>query len=221
MIDFQEKKINTETAADRVRNTRIARKLDIQKIAQILKINIKYLKALENGHYNNLPKGLYGKSFIREYAAYLKLNPNEIVKMYEVETEGRKSSVQDDLFSKKVPKSFYFLTIPKIVKNFLIIFSVTTVLFYLGFYIKNLLNPPSLVIYNPEKDAIIKEHTLEIRGKTELEAEISINDETILTDTTGNFQKTINLSNGVNIISIIAKKKYSKENKIIRKIIIE
>ena len=221
MIDFKEKKIDTEIAADLIRNARMAKKLDLQKIANTLKINIKYLEALESGTYSNLPKGLYGKSFIREYATYLKLNPNDIVKMYEAETEGRKSSVQEDLFSKKVPKSFYFLTVPKIVKNFLIVFSVTIVLLYLGYYIKNLLNQPSLVVYSPEKDDIIKEHTVEIKGKTELEAEITINSETILADREGYFNKTINLSDGVNIINISAKKKYSKENKIIRKIIVE
>lgn len=221
MVNIKEKKISIETAADLIKKTRIEKKIELDRVADALKINIRYLEALEKGNYGSLPRGLYGKSFLKEYALYLKLNPQEILRMYEEETRERKKMTQEDLFSKRVPKNLSFIAIPRITKNLIIIASVATIFLYLGFYIRNLLNPPTLIIINPEKDMVIKEHDIEIKGRTELETELTINNESILTDKDGNFEKNVSLSNGLNIINISSKKKYSKENKIIRKIIVE
>ena len=58
-------------------------------------------------------------------------------------------------------------------------------------------------------------------GQSETEAEVKINGELILMDEDGNFSKLINLKKGVNPLEISAKKKYSRENLIIRQVLVE
>ena len=50
--------------------------------------------------------------------------------------------------------------------------------------------------------------------------EITINEEFVLINPDGSFSKEINLKNGLNAIVITAKKKYSRQNNIIRNILV-
>ena len=58
-------------------------------------------------------------------------------------------------------------------------------------------------------------------GKTEAEVKVVINNEIILCDIYGNFTKSVNLKNGLNIITITASKKYGKSKTIIKEVLVK
>jgi transcriptional regulator with XRE-family HTH domain len=62
--------------------------LSIQQISNKTRIDKKYLELMENGNFSFLPE-LYVKSFIREYAEIVGLEPEETVKKYTLAKEGR------------------------------------------------------------------------------------------------------------------------------------
>jgi hypothetical protein len=68
---------------------------------------------------------------------------------------------------------------------------------------------------------MLSDNKITLQGVTDPGAEITINREMVLTDKNGNFQKDISLKKGLNTLEIIAKKKYSRENIVIRQIIVE
>lgn len=222
MENFTANKIhnNNEIIAQELLDKRKDLKLDILKISQKLNINVKYLKALENGQLNKLPAGLYGKKILQEYANFLKLDSDFLLELWEIETENKKKNIQKNLFSHKVPHLAYFLTIPKIIKNLSILLAVLICLTYLGYYIKNIIEAPTLIITSPADNVKIEENFVNIQGSTEPEANVSINNKEVLIDPQGNFSQKINLSNGLNTISIIAQKKYSKKNTVIKRILV-
>lgn len=80
--------------------------------------------------------------------------------------------------------------------------------------------PPDLKIIYPEKDLIIKEDKIILRGETEKEAIIKINGEDVFNNN-GEFNKEIILKKGINKIIISSKQKFSKENVINRQILLE
>jgi len=223
MNNFTSNKIqqNNELIAEEIKQKRLDKKIKLEVVAKTLKINIRYLQALENGQLEKLPAGLYGKKILREYALFLGLDADFLEKVWELETENRQKEHQQNIFSYKVPKMTYFLTLPGLIKNFLIIFSVTICLFYLGYYIRNIIRAPRLEIYSPIENSIISENYIKISGQTDPETNVTINEKTILLDTQGNFNEKINLSNGLNTVSIVAQKKYSKENRLIRHILVK
>ena len=47
------------------------------------KIKKEYIKGLENDDISAFPAELYYKNFLKSYALYLKLNPNELIQIYE------------------------------------------------------------------------------------------------------------------------------------------
>ncbi|MHB8903643.1 MAG: helix-turn-helix domain-containing protein [Patescibacteria group bacterium] len=203
---------------EKLRQARLFKNLRLEDIAKKINISAKYLNALEEENFDNLPSGLYRKNFLREYANYLGLDNLELIKQLEVNSENN-SSVNP--FSKKILKKSKFLVFPKIIRNALLFLSVLICFLYLIFYFQRIISAPELTIVYPEKNLLIKETSIEIKGQTEKEAEIKINGELVLNNNNGIFLQAVNLKKGLNTITISAKKKYSKESIVTRQILVE
>lgn len=221
--NFRENKIKSadDLIGSELRKIREGKRLDLLEVAKETKINIKYLEAIELGDFRKLPKGVYGKRFIEEYAIYLGIDPQEMLTIYEPEYVNQKKKYAKRLFVKKVSKTHRFLTIPRIIKNSIIIFVIVVCVLYLGYYIKNIIEPPQLELLNLKEDTVFTKHNINIIGKTDKEAEVLVNDEIVLTDNEGNFTKEINLKTGLNVVSVEVQKKHSKKRIIQRNIIVK
>ncbi len=65
-----------------LRTARQKRSLSLDLVAEATRIKITYLDALENGDYSLLPGPAYVTGFIRNYARYLGLHPDDLVQVY-------------------------------------------------------------------------------------------------------------------------------------------
>ncbi|MFC1678393.1 helix-turn-helix domain-containing protein [Patescibacteria group bacterium] len=222
MNQFKSSKINLEKErlGDQLRQTREEREIKLRDAAQRTNINQKYLKALEGGRLDKLPAGIYGRNFLKEYSIFLGLDPDKLVELYNKETDEQKDNRKHDPFSKKVLGAQYFLTIPRVIKNLFIIFVLIICVLYLGFYLNNIISPPELVVISPEDNLVTRERHINVNGYTKAETEVIINEEIVLIDEKGYFSKELNLKNGLNTIIIEAKKKYSRTNIVIRKVLV-
>ncbi len=207
------------TVGDILKKKREEKNLNIDKIAKELKINPKYLKALEKSEYYLLPGDIYAINFLKQYAHYLRINFPKIKKIYLREKKIYDTLQEENSKSKfKVPKSHFLLTY-SFIKNFSLVIIVIICLGYLGVKLNNIIEPPELLIITPNKDFITKKNNIDIKGKTQPGVIIMINNEKVVSDKNNNFQKNIILKNGLNIIKIQAKKKYGREKIIIRRIL--
>jgi cytoskeletal protein RodZ len=207
-----------ETLGEKLRQARRYKNLKIEDIAKKINIRTKYLVALEEEHFDNLPNGLYGKNFLKEYALFLGLNPKELLDNL-VEQSG--ANQDTDPFSQKIVKKHKFIVFPKIIKNILIASAVLICFLYLIFYFKRIVSPPKLIISQPEKNLLISDSYITVNGQTEPEAEVKINSEPVLNNHNGYFSQTVNLKKGLNNIVIKAKKKYSREQTVTRQILVK
>jgi cytoskeletal protein RodZ len=73
---------SVEKTGDVLRKERIKRRVAIETIARDLKLNARYIKALEEGHGDTLPSPPYIRVYLRSLAKYLLLNPDDILKRY-------------------------------------------------------------------------------------------------------------------------------------------
>jgi cytoskeleton protein RodZ len=62
-----------------LRRQREARGIVLREIADRTKISYRYLEAMEDDRFDLLPAPLFAKGFLREYARYVGLNPDEVV----------------------------------------------------------------------------------------------------------------------------------------------
>lgn len=65
-----------------LRKAREEQSLSYKNIEGSIKIRVSYLEALENENYDVLPGVTYTRGFLRTYAKYLGINPQEIVDSY-------------------------------------------------------------------------------------------------------------------------------------------
>jgi len=218
---FKKKDIVDLTLGEILQEQRKREKIEIIEASKEIKIDVKYLQALENGEYNILPKGIYGKNFLREYCNYLKLNYGNLSELYDQENHLENASEKDqEVFSHKKAKISYFLSLPKIIRNTILVLVVLAGFFYLGLKFKEIIAPPEILIDFPPENYITEESKISIIGRTELDTRIFINDEEIL-GSNGEFNKIIDLKDGVNIIRIKANKRYGKEAEIIRQVLVK
>lgn len=110
------------------------------------------------------------------------------------------------------------ITPKKIILGIFILF-LFLVVWYFWHEICYLIKAPELEVYQPPNDITVNQETFKIIGKTSPVAYLTIDGEEVYIDKKGNFEKEINLSNGVNIIKIEAKNRFGKTNIRIRRII--
>ena len=58
--------------------------VDLLRAERETKIRVKYLSALESGEYADLPGAVYTKGFLRNYALYLGLDPEDVTRQWSV-----------------------------------------------------------------------------------------------------------------------------------------
>lgn len=90
MFDFDEDKDNP--IGSLLHYHREKRKLDLERIAEDLRIRQDYLEAMEQGHFNLLPTGIYRRSFVKAYAEYLKLDADNVLKMLDEQGKPKKKA---------------------------------------------------------------------------------------------------------------------------------
>jgi cytoskeletal protein RodZ len=218
---FRKNKIvnNYDLIAHDLKTARTQKEISLTDAARVTKIKIEYLQWLESGEMEKLPVGVYRKNYLRQYASFLGLKAEEIVKQladYQLD-----SNHQQLLFSRQAPKISYPFGLHRLFIRLLIFSIVTICLVYLGFYIKNIVAPPELAITSPLENLITADNALTVTGRTEPEAQVTINGEKVLLDASGLFSKKINLASGVNNILITAQKKYSRINQIYRTVLLK
>jgi cytoskeleton protein RodZ len=66
-----------------LKSVREARGLQLDQASRVTRISKSYLVAIEQGEFEKLPNAAYIKGFLRLYASYLSLSPDEVVRRYE------------------------------------------------------------------------------------------------------------------------------------------
>ncbi len=221
MIKFKKQAIkeNQELISGELKRIREEKKIKLSKASLDLRISEKYLESLEIGDISGLPEGVYAKNFLKRYAEYLGLDPDKIaLEYFDTDQPARKNN--KNVFARKVPHAFYFLTIPRLLKNIFLFALAMTLFSYLAYAVYNIISPPNLIINTPIADYQTTEKSLLVSGVTEAETNVHINDEAVLVNRDGRFEKNVNLQMGINNIIVSAQKKYSRTKYENRKVLV-
>lgn len=218
MVNFKATKIliDAEALAHEFKAARAARGLTLERAARAAQIGKKYIKAIEEGRLDDLPAGVYRRNFIKEYADFLGYDSRELLENF----PEAHSEKERDIFSHPVAKT-KAISMPKIFRVAAIAGVVIVCLFYLQNRFNNVVSPPNLNISNPAGDFKTSERQINIIGTSDPETQVTINDNLVILDNIGNFSKEINLREGINTITITAKKKFGPEKKIVKQILVK
>lgn len=210
----------TPTFGDKLKKLREEAGLSKQKVAQLLNIQIKYLERLEAGEIEKMPAGVYAKGFLQKYAKLLNTDANTLLADYEKEV--KIVSHLNGKVHKSLPRLRFrrFTITPKFITLLVIVAVFIVVGGYLFYQLSFLVSPPKLIISEPADNLITDKKIITIKGQTEPGVKLTVNGQQIYTDTTGNFEKEINVEPGLNTIIIQAQNRFEKKSEEIRNVLV-
>ncbi len=84
----------TATFGSWLRRQREAREVSLREIADKTKISFRYLEAMEEDRFDLLPAAVFARGFLREYARYVGLNPDEVLNSFLAAQQSQAQSMQ-------------------------------------------------------------------------------------------------------------------------------
>ena len=218
---FTKKSVESGTLGSVLKRMRANKDLSLEEISNATKIQVKYLRWLEEDHYKRLPAPVYVEGFLKSYARYMDEDDKKIIALFRKEQDIRENILNKDtdlgplkpLQDTSIIISSKAIIIATICCVALISFAY---LYRQAYFI---FAPPMIEISTPFQDMEVSNQTIEISGKSSVGSQVSINGQSIFANTDGTFQESVQLSDGLNILKISSVNKMGKESEVIRNII--
>jgi cytoskeletal protein RodZ len=145
---------------DRLAAARERKGVDLTRAERDTKIRARYLSALERGDYRDLPGAVYTRGFLRNYAIYLNLDPDDVLRQWRRE-RGDQASPEPvivpprPIAEPKRPMTFS----PSVIVAALMTLGVIAFGIYLSVQLLRYAKPPVLAVTNPNPASITVDET--------------------------------------------------------------
>lgn len=219
MIGFSKKILAEKTLGERLRFLRKKKHLQLRDAETQTKIRCRYLEALENGHYTELPADVYVIGFIKKYADILETSSDELITIYRRE-RGNDNSIKVLAPEAKIKEKSPYLT-RRTVALLIVFIVIAGFLGYIFYAVNNFTSAPNLEIQSPSNETVIKQDSVEVIGKTDEGDSLKINEQVVFLDERGNFKEIVKLQPGLNNIELRATNRLKKETVKVIKILAE
>ena len=186
--------------------------VDLYRAERDTKIRARYLAALERGEYRELPGDVYTKGFLRNYALYLGLDPEEVVGQWRRERGdvGQQRLVLATPQPIAQPRPGLQFS-PGVVVAALLTILIVGVGIWLGIQVMRFAKPPTLAVTSPREATIelaedATSYTFEgtsIPGAT-ITIELAGGNRQVTADSTGHWSQTVDLRRGKNEFKVDA-----------------
>jgi len=207
-----------KTVGEMLRDSRVAHGYTVDDVEQGTKIRAKFVEAIEENDFTKLPSLSYAKGFVKNYSDFLGLDSGKTLAFFRRQTnEMPKSSLLPKGMEEPLNRSLWQLTPGRFVA-LIIIGLVSLFLLYLGFQYRALQKPPTLNIDSPVNHAVVTDQRLEILGKTDPDATVTINGVSVLVRDDGKFFDQVALDPGVNTFTITATSRLGRATTVVREV---
>lgn len=209
-----------DTLGQRLRQLRVESRHSVDDWAKVIGVAPKYIEAIETGNYQALPGHVYARNFVRLYVEHVGLNLEAAMTRFEEEyrvvTAARPSKRPLLIERPRTPLPW----IRRHGRYVLVGVALAIVLSYFGWQVARLFTPPMLTI-EPNRDFSTTERSVTIRGTTEAETHVTINNQDVEVTKAGRFTVRIDLQPGLNTINVSSAKKYSRPRVVTRNVLVE
>lgn len=97
---------STSPFGEHLKRERELRGVSIEEVSAATRISTKFLTAIENGHWEQLPGGAFNRGFIRSASKYLGLDEDGMVAEYSLETKGNGTSEAVPREAQELPRDW-------------------------------------------------------------------------------------------------------------------
>lgn len=203
-----------KTLKELLTETMDLRGLNVERLSVLTNISRRYLASFCSGDFKNLPAAPYVRGYLVKLAETLGVDSDLFWRAYQSEYSPNTSGAFDKLPSNRfaIKRFNKKIAVVAIVSLFVII--------YLAWRINEFWGVPTIEIISPAADGLtVNAPTLKLIGRINSADKLTVNDEEIVPDSDGRFEKEFALQPGINTVEFKVKKLLGKETKIIRQII--
>ncbi|MBI3626891.1 helix-turn-helix domain-containing protein, partial [Candidatus Uhrbacteria bacterium] len=201
MVSLTSKRIADDGGlATILKEARVAGRLSLEKLEKISLVQKKYLVALEEGKYWDLPSKVYARQFFLAYCKSLGLKGDVLSEKFENEYRTYMNWQERSQRVKPVataPAPALIIS-PSMLQKSAAALLMVGFLSYIGLQINHIIQSPRLVIDSPSDNLITSKQVVEIKGHVESESHLTVNGQDVYTDKDGNFNEVMGLQPGIN-----------------------
>lgn len=208
------------TVGQVLREARAEKLYSLEEVEKSIKIRKELLLALENDDYNKLPPATFVRGFIKNYSKFLGLDADKLLAIFRRDYEAKKHpEVVLESFTKPVGDRQVLLTPGRVL-------GVTVAIIIVGFFVylwvqySQFMGAPLLEIESPQDQQTVEIPTILVKGKTDPEVKVAVNNQEVGVDQSGRFQEEIKLSSSANDIIVVATSKFGQSSKVERKVFV-
>lgn len=204
------------TVGQILKEERLRKYYTLEEVEKATKIRKELLQALEEDQYFKLPPPTFIQGFIKNYGRFLDLPVEKLLAVFRREFSDQKNpprvlqSFTDPLSKRK------FRMTPARFLTLLILGLIAVFFTYLWFEYRFLTGAPFLEVSQPLNQQNVEEEIMEVSGRTDPEAKVTVNNQQINIDISGKFTQQIRLTEGTNNILVTATSKSGKVSKVER-----
>lgn len=207
-----------KTVGEMLKDERLTHRIQLAELAKRTRIRLEYLEALEENQFDLLPAATFVKGYVKIYARLFGFDPQPLLALL-------RRDYKESAKGKLVPREFLTPVLKKrrhLKPVTFVMIGLSAIFLTLVGYISVqwwlLQQPPRLEVSQPEELAVVGPQ-VEVRGSTEPEALVVINEQPVALQPDGSFQTEVSLmTEGIVTIVIQAKDEQGKTSIIQRQV---
>lgn len=210
--------LNTKRTGDILRQARETRGETLQQVSQAIKVRVSMLQAIEAGRFFGLTDPLYLKGFIRAYAAHVGLDESEVMPFFRREYDEQQHQQQLAKPLTPIEPKKSKITPGRVVVGFLSMAIIAVVAYSYNQYVSVALTP-KLELISPVEASTAESGQVLVKGKTDADAQLSLNGQPVVLTPSGDFELTVALALGSNTLQLKSVNKLGKSTLVERTVI--
>ena len=220
-MSFTTRPVKTKTLAEHLQALRRRLHLELEEVARLVKIQPKYLRALEAGNFQDLPAAVYVKGFLRSLAPVYRVSVSLLLEQFAVEQQMEKNVADEpgrDAIAVRRGWPNFILSSKHLALGTVAILGLFS-LAYLYFQISSLGRKPAIELFSPAEDGAISQGMITVEGQTEEGSALYLNGQPIVVDVSGSFRENVSLAPGLNQLVLKSVNKFGREAILKRQIV--
>jgi len=198
-----------KTVGEILKNARLNKKVSFRTASQATKIHAGFLQALEKNEFDQLPSLPSARGFLKNYAEFLGLSSEPILAIFRRDFGQR--SVKTGVVPQSNAAGQPWRWQPKLTVIVALTVFFAGVIGFLAYQYFSLAKQPPLELWAPEDKQKISGEKVEILGKTDPDATVTINGQPVFLTTAGEFRYKLELFSGENKIVVEAQSRLGKK----------
>ncbi len=189
-----------KTAGELLKEKRLTKELSLEAVAAKIKIKPEYLDALESSNFKKLPSATFAKGFLRNYAHFLRVNPDTALAMFRRDfVENARGEIVPRGLVEPVAGKTKIVPVNMILTGI----AVATFLVFLGFELFQWWSLPRLTLLSPQEGGVYGEKVT-IKGETNADSVVTIDKQKVIVDPSGNFSLDLIFPSGTHSVLVEA-----------------